>query len=182
MRRAIAVRRGSQERLRMPTTTAAMRTAGAVPRAGMPPPAASANVEAVPEIKGRPAPGVSGDEGPAPVGVVAPGAVVEGVPVRANSGGLPAFAVTGNVVVRAVVAKVGHAVGIGVIATGILGTGGGVLVVVAVALLTPGVFIFLRHPGQAGSAFGLPQDVVVGFPAANGGLGAVVERLDLTIH
>ncbi len=108
--------------------------------AWMPPPAASMIVEPVTVIKRRPTPGVSGDKGPAPVGIVAPGAVVEGTPVRANSVGLPAFTVAGHVRIIAVVAEIGYAGGVGILAAGVLRSGGGVLIVIAVALLIPGVF------------------------------------------
>ncbi len=55
---------------------------------------------------GHPSPGVAGDPGVADAGVVAPGAIAEGIPVGADAGGSPGLAVSGNVVPVAVVVEV----------------------------------------------------------------------------
>jgi hypothetical protein len=81
-------------RLRMPATTASTMP-WPMPRARTPPPPASAYVAPVTVVEGRPAPRVSGDEGPAPARVIAPGTIVIRIPVRADSVGLPNLSITG---------------------------------------------------------------------------------------
>ena len=142
MRRApVACRMSGETRAGMETVAWAV----PVPRAGVPPPALPADVAPVAVVERRPTPRVPGDKGPTPSGIVAPGTIIVRVPVGTDVVGLPDLAIAGLIGIRAISAEIGDSGSVGIVTAGILRPGGSVLIVVAIALLIPGIFRLLGN-------------------------------------